>query len=231
MNDLKANEQAKMTFDGDEERARSATAEHARHWQQQLFAAPPRIKPLDRQQHAAAIIAATSKLRSQMAGKEQPPLPLEYCPDLVPTLLRHPPLWDRVSSLSGFVQSTQAAMPVRERQLAIMRTVWLCRAPYQWGEHRERTLQAGFTGEDVERIKLGSRASGWSPGDKAILAAVEELQADSFVSDPTWSELGRHFDERQLLELLILVGQFASVAGLLNSLRLPLEGRNKGFFD
>lgn len=62
------------------------------------------------------------------------------------------------------------------------------------------------------------------------MAAAEEFQSDTFVSDVTWSTLAKHFDEDQLFELLVLIGQFANVAFVLNSLRLRLEHNNKGFF-
>ena len=156
-------------------------------------------------------------------------MPLEYCPDLVPTLMRYPELWQRLSALSAIVQCAKAKVPARERQLAIMRAMWLCGAPYQWGEHLDRTKAAGFSDSDIEKIKEGSGAAGWSPLHKAILSAVEELHTDAFISDKTWSTLAAQFDECQLFELIVLIGQFTSVAYLLNSLRLRLDGANKGF--
>jgi alkylhydroperoxidase family enzyme len=206
-----------------------ALAESARRRQTQILNQPPRIAPLDRATHADDIVAFTSALRNEVACADLPPIPLEYCPDLVPTLLRYPELWKRLSSLSAIVQCANAKVPVRIRQLAILRTVWLCGAPYQWGEHLERTRQAGVSDEEIERLKTGSAAPGWGRLDRAVLSAVEELHAEAFVSDDTWNALAEQFDENQLFELLVLIGQFTSVAYLLNSLRLPLEANNKGF--
>jgi 4-carboxymuconolactone decarboxylase len=75
-----------------------------------------------------------------------------------------------------------------------------------------RTKQAGVTDEEIGRIKEGSHSDGWCRLDAAIMSAVEEFHADTFVSEATWSELARHFDELQLLELLVLIGQFTTVA-------------------
>ena len=208
---------------------RDSIADTARRRQAQILDKPPRVLPLDRDEHAAEIVAFTSLLRNEVACAELTPVPLEYCPDLVPTLLRHPELWKRLSSLSAIVQCAQAKVPVRIRQLAILRTVWLCGAPYQWGEHLERTRQAGVSDEEIERIKAGSAVSGWSRFDKAVLSAVEELHTSSFVVDDTWTTLAEQFDENQMIELMVLIGQFTSVAFLLNSLRLRLEGNNRGF--
>jgi 4-carboxymuconolactone decarboxylase len=180
--------------------------------------------------NAEKIIRATTKLSNAVKGTNGPPIPLEFCPDLVATLLRYPALWDRLSMLSAQLQCAQAKLPIRSRQLVIMRTVWLCGAPYQWGEHLSKTKGAGVSTDEIERIKEGSRDEGWNSLDGALMSAVEEFHTEQFVGDPTWNELARHFDEAQLFELLVLIGQFASVAFVLNSLRLRLESNNKGFF-
>lgn len=207
----------------------ASNEERARRRHAQLFASPQRIPALDKNEYAEQIVRTTTKLKNAISGKEGPPIPLEFCPDMVATLLRCPELWDRLSMLSAQVQCATAKLPVRLRQLAIMRTVWLGGAPYQWGEHLSRTKQAGFSDAQIEQIKTGS-AAGWDhPLDAAIMAAAEEFHQETFVSDSTWAVLVEHLDEYQLLELLVLIGQFTTVAFVLNSLRIRLEHTNKGF--
>jgi alkylhydroperoxidase family enzyme len=210
-------------------KASLSRAEQARLRHELLFGHSQRIPPLDRNGYAEQIVAATTKLKDAVSGKQGPPVPLENCPEMVATLIRHPELWDRLSLLSAQVQCAQAKLPSRLRQLAIMRTVWLCGAPYQWGEHLARTKNAGVSDAEIERIKEGSCAAGWNPLDKAIMSAVEEFRTDTFVSDATWSALAKQLDENQLLELLVLIGQFTTVAFVLNSLRIRLERQNDGF--
>ncbi len=203
--------------------------ERARSRHAQLFGQPPRIPPLDRESHGAQIVNATTRLKNAVRCEDGPPIALEHCPEMVATLLRYPALWDRLAMLSAQVQCANAKLPGRMRQLAILRVVWLCGAPYQWGEHLARTRQAGVTEEEIEQIKEGARHPAWSMPDRAILAAVDEYQADHFVHDETWRRLADRLDEQQLIELLVLIGQFASVAFLMNSLRLRLEPNNRGF--
>ena len=204
-------------------------AERARLRHELLFGYSQRIPPLNRHEYAEQIVAATTKLKDAVSGKEGPPVSLENCPEMVATLLRHPDLWDRLSQLSAQVQCVHAKLPSRLRQLAIMRAMWLCGAPYQWGEHLARTKNAGVSDEEIERIKEGSGAARWNSLDKAIMSAVEEFRTDTFVSDATWSVLANQLDENQLLELLVLIGQFTTVAFVLNSLRIRLERQNDGF--
>ena len=57
---------------------------------------------------------------------------------------------------------------------------------------------------------------------------LHELHGDSMISDATWSALAKRLDERQLIELPIIVGQYQTVAYYQNSLRLRLHTGNLG---
>ncbi len=125
----------------------------------------------------------------------------------------------------------RCALPPRERELVILRTGWLCDAPYQWGEHVASGRNAGLTGEEIERIAQGSAAPGWSERDRALLRAVEELHFDKTISDATWVLLARHLDTRQLVELPIITGHYHMAALLQNALRFaPNRDRHGELF-
>ena len=117
---------------------------------------------------------------------------------------------------------------MRDRELVILRTGWLCRAPFEWGEHVRIGRQLGLTGEEIERVIEGSTAGGWSEHERALLAATEELHAGAMISDATWEVLSRSMSDTQLFELAVLVGQFTTVAYWQNALRLPLGEGNAG---
>lgn len=98
----------------------------------------------------------------------------------------------------------------------------------EWGEHVSQSRNAGFTADDIERIITCISTPEWSPVERAILQTVDELRANTIVSDETWSVLAAHFDENQLFELLVLIGQFTNVAFFQIALRLRLEPGNLG---
>lgn len=148
-------------------------------------------------------------------------------PEIVRTMLRHAELFGKQTDV-GIHLLTQGALPPRDRELAILRIGWLCQAPYEWGEHVIVGRKAGVSGEEIERITYGSQAPGWSEHDRAILRATEELHADAMISDATWAVLAKSYDERQLIEFPMLVGQYQAVAYSHNSLRLRLHGGNLG---
>jgi len=146
------------------------------------------------------------------------------------TLNRSPEL------LASFVQmgsdlSTETTLAPRLRELAILRTGWLCGAPYQWGEHARAAMQAGVTAEEVARVREGSSAPEWSPADRTLLMAAEELHLRAALSDQVWADLGAFLDERQMIELLMLVGHYHTTAFVQNALRIPLNPGNDGLLS
>lgn len=74
----------------------------------------------------------------------------------------------------------------------------------------------------------GSSAKGWNTHDRAIVRAMEELHFDSMISDDTWADLAEFFNDKKLIELVILAGQYKTVAYYQNALRLPLPESNLG---
>ena len=148
-------------------------------------------------------------------------------PEIVRTMLRHPDLFARQADI-GIQLLSEGALSKRDRELAILRTGWLCQAPYEWGEHVLVAKRVGITSEEIERITAGSAAPGWSEQDQAIVRAAEELYEDAMISNETWATLSKRLDERQLIELPIVIGQYQAVAYYQNSLRLRLHDGNLG---
>lgn len=138
------------------------------------------------------------------------------------TLARHPKLLKRWSAFGG-VLLYGGTLPARERELLILRAGYLCRAHYEWGQHVEIGLAAGLTDDEIARVAEGPDASRWSTDDALLLRATDELHADSRISDATWAALAERWDEQQLIELCMVVGQYHLVAFTLNSLGVEPE--------
>jgi 4-carboxymuconolactone decarboxylase len=148
-------------------------------------------------------------------------------PEVFGLMLRHPGLF-RCQVEMGIQLLGKCALSARERELAVLRVGWWCRAPYEWGEHVDIAKRYGVTAEEVERITRGSSAPGWSEHERAILRGVEELLGNQMISDETWATLARTWNERQLLEFPVVVGQYFATALQQNSLRVRLAADNEG---
>jgi alkylhydroperoxidase family enzyme len=147
-------------------------------------------------------------------------------PEYMRTALKHPGIFRRQMEMGTTI--FQGRIPPRERELAVLRCGWLCRAPYEWGEHVDIGKRYGLSDEEVERVTQGSSAPGWSAHDAAILRGVEELIGDQALSDETWATLARTWDEQQLFEFPMMVGQYVATAFVQNSLRIRLADDNPG---
>lgn len=148
-------------------------------------------------------------------------------PEIMRTMLRHPELFACQTEVS--IQLLRnGALSARDRELAILRIGWLCQAPYEWGEHVHIAKNAGVTSDEIELVTRGSNAPGWGEHEQAIVRAAEELFDNAMISDATWSTLAKRLDEKQLIELPIVIGQYQTVAYVQNSLRLRLHTGNLG---
>jgi alkylhydroperoxidase family enzyme len=128
----------------------------------------------------------------------------------------------------GTELSAGTALDPRSRELVILRVGWLLGGPYVWGEHVIIGRREGLSPVEIERVIQGSAAEGWSDKERALLRAVEELHADAMIADATWAGLAGHFDERQLVELPMLVGHYHLTIFVQNALRIRLNPHNTG---
>jgi alkylhydroperoxidase family enzyme len=144
------------------------------------------------------------------------------------TLARHPRLFKRWMTFGGQLLF-KTSLPLRDRELLILRVSWLTRGEYEWGQHTLIARQVGLTDEEINRVRSGPGAHGWSVFDSTLLQAVDELHSNTLVSESTWQFLSRRFDEQQLIEILFIVGHYTLLAMVLNSLGVQLEDDIEGF--
>ncbi|HEX3842189.1 MAG TPA: hypothetical protein VHU85_15455 [Acidimicrobiales bacterium] len=143
------------------------------------------------------------------------------------TFVRHPGLFRKWWPLSA--KLLVGKLPSRDRELLVLRTGWRCNSEYEWGQHVLLAPTCGLSDDDVARVKEGPEVAGWSQFDASLLRAVDELHDEGCVSDATWQFLAERYDERQLIEVPMLVGHYHLVAFTLNSLGVQREPGVPGF--
>ena len=139
------------------------------------------------------------------------------------TLARDPAALKAFLGWGGYVLSRKNALPAREREIAVLRTGWLCRSGYEWTQHVPIGRRAGLIDAEIARIKAGPGAEGWGDADRALLVACDELHEDHFISDTTWAALKASFSDKQCMDLVFTVGQYTQVSMILNSFGVQLD--------
>lgn len=211
-----------MTLD---DQAPSATVKRDRAARQaRITGFEPRIPPLPASEVGAEAVEIVRSLRAAAGMTEAAAIP-----DIVATLLRHPRLYERHAAIGAELFGKGALSP-RQRELAILRTGWLCAAPFEWGEHVAIAKRTGLSAAEIDALTQDSDLAGWDEIDRAIVRAAEELHRDAMISDAVWSVLASFLDDRQLIELVYVVGHYTKVAYLQNALRLRLSPENEGLF-
>jgi alkylhydroperoxidase family enzyme len=180
----------------------------------------PRIPPLPSGEQ-------DEQARELLSGVRIADAPDAPTANIFATLVRHPGLFRRWLPFGGKLLTGK--LPARDRELLILRTGWLCQAEYEWAQHRLIARSVGISDEEIERVREGPDASGWDPFEATLLQAADELHAGARISDATWDALARRYDERQLIEVPMIVGHYHMVAFTLNSLGVPIEEGVDGF--
>ncbi len=173
--------------------------------------AAPRIAPVD-----------LDRLSDEQRAALEPFLVQGRVLNIFRTMAQLPKALTAFLGWGGYVLSRRNSLPPRERELAILRVGYLCGAGYEWTQHVPIGIAAGLTGEEVERIKAGATAPDWSPLDRAILRASDELVRDHFITDGTWRDLAELGDTGRA-DLVFTVGQYTQVSMILNSLGVQLD--------
>jgi AhpD family alkylhydroperoxidase len=109
-----------------------------------------------------------------------------------------------------------------DTEMVIIRVATLRRCDYELDHHLRIGRRVGIDDDLAERIQKGPDAVE-SERARTILTAVDELVTDRDITDPTWESLSRHLTERERIGLLLLVGNYDSLATTIATLRIERD--------
>ncbi len=185
---------------------------------------PPRIAPLppgewpDEMRDALAAIRPANPRHPFPSRDPSRPKGL----NVLGTLARHPTLAQAFHTFNGHVLFTTTLSP-RQRELLVLRVAAVRDAAYEWRQHVVLAADAGLSPEEVARIAEGPEASGWSPIDRAMLRAVDELVGDAMVTDATWAVLAGELEVEQLMDVVFTVGAYDVLAMAFRTFGVPID--------
>lgn len=142
-------------------------------------------------------------------------------PNLVGTWAHHPALARRLLALSAAL--LDGVIPPRDREILILRSARNTGCDYEFGQHVRLAERAGLTRPEIDAVVTDDAGDALDEFDRTLLAAADELHATATLSDTTWRQLTGRYDERALLEVPILVGNYHTIANIVGAVGVASE--------
>jgi 4-carboxymuconolactone decarboxylase len=111
------------------------------------------------------------------------------------------------------------------RELAILRVARLTpHAEYEWIQHVPIAKAVGATDDQVAALESDdAEAQCFSEDERVVLRFTTEVVRDAQASDATLDALGRILSPREIVELLMVIGQYMMVARVMATTRMELD--------
>ena len=141
------------------------------------------------------------------------------------TLAKNPKLAERMMATGGHFLGKGSSLAMRDREIVIDRVCARCGNEYEWGVHVAAFAKAaGLSDAEVRgTVHYPPDPDAWAPNEAALIAMVDALHETSTIADAEWAELALHYNEAQLVELIMLTGWYHAISFVCNALRVPLE--------
>lgn len=131
---------------------------------------------------------------------------------------------------TGWMEAGSAALsspvlPVRLRELVVLRTAYLMDCRYELGQHIDIAPTAGVTGQEIKAL---TSESGWEKIDfndteRAVVGLTSELLTTRSVSAALFDQVHKVLGSEATIEVLMVIGRYAGLALMLNALDVDLD--------
>ncbi|MET9819066.1 carboxymuconolactone decarboxylase family protein [Streptomyces sp. NPDC006355] len=137
------------------------------------------------------------------------------------TLAAHPDALRRFLVFGNHVLGKNT-LPVRLRELVILRIAWQAQAEYEWLQHARIARRVGVSDDEIRALGR-LEPDGFDEVEQTLLSATDQLVAEADLDDAVWKRLRDRFSAEQLIDLVYTVGQYQTVAMAINSFRIQPE--------
>ena len=142
--------------------------------------------------------------------------------NVIMVLANHPAMAHDFSVWSKHLLMSNT-LSTRFQELVILRVAWRVKSAYEWHNHVGYGLNAGLTLEEIAAVR-DYPAGNWSEQDSIVLGSVDELIDNGNLSDATWETLGKYFDKRQKMDLVLSIGHYVMTSWALAVFGVEIEG-------
>jgi 4-carboxymuconolactone decarboxylase len=173
----------------------------------------PLLPPLDTDDWGDDEYAAVGALMG-IPGEEVPRAgsghardPMNF--DIIGVLARHPKMARVFMGYNAFLLQ-RGELPLRLRELAVLRLAHARRSAFFWGEHFRVATAGGLPEEDITRLARGN--DDFDGVDRLVLVATDEMIAEGRAKPETWRRLVADLGTHQAMELVFVLGTYSMLA-------------------
>jgi alkylhydroperoxidase family enzyme len=110
------------------------------------------------------------------------------------------------------------------RELAILRVARLSGAEYEWVQHVPIAKDAGATEAQIDALaREDSTADCFDDVERLVLCFTDEVVKDVRASDATFDEMTKRFEPREIVELILAIGFYMTMARLMETTGIDLD--------
>ena len=121
----------------------------------------------------------------------------------------------------------QAGIPPRTREVAILATAREFDSQFEWAAHEPEALKEGVPPQVVDAIKHRKGTAGLERKDAVIIELCRQAWREHKVRSETFAEAKALFGPNMLVELVLLMGNYAGTAALLCAVDMQLHAGMK----
>ncbi len=134
-------------------------------------------------------------------------------------LLNSPPLAEGWLKLFTAIRQ-KAKIPGRYRELATLRVALLNGAEYEYRAHVPFALKDGMSQEQIDALPGWQLSKSFDDRERAVLAYTDSMTRGIRVPDPIFTEVRRHFDDREVVELTATIAGYNLVSRFLVAMQI-----------
>lgn len=111
----------------------------------------------------------------------------------------------------------------RLRELMILRGAQVSKTAYEWAHHVPMALAAGITQGEIDGLADWRKVDTLSSDEKAAIRLAEEVTQGPAASAECMADLAKHFNNEEIVELVLTASFYVCVGRFLKSMDVQLE--------
>ena len=135
-------------------------------------------------------------------------------------------LYSKISEPLGAINRYlrfEAGIPPRVREIAILATAREMDSQFEWVAHEPEALKEGVPQNVIDTIKHRRSTDGLDETDAVVIELARQIWRDHKVTSATFAAAKELFGPHRLIDLVLLMGNYAGTAALLAAVDMQLH--------